>query len=129
METAFLALISHYSDKCANNRILTFALPIQPTSEKMMQAVWNGTVIAESDDTVVVENNHYFPRSSVREEYLAPSETTSFCGWKGDCNYHNLVVDGKENKDAVWYYGDPYEKAEAIRDRVAFWKGVSIQEK
>lgn len=94
-----------------------------------MQAVWNGKVIAESDDTVVVENNHYFPRSSVKEEYLTPSETTSFCGWKGDCSYHNLVVDDQENKDAAWYYADPYTKAEPIRDHVAFWKGVTITEK
>lgn len=95
----------------------------------MMQAVWNGVVIAESDDTVVVENNHYFPRSSVKSEFLTPSETTSYCGWKGDCNYYNLQVNGQENPDAVWYYADPYEKAQAIRDRVAFWKGVTVQEK
>ncbi len=95
----------------------------------MMQAIWNGEVIAESDDTVVVENNHYFPRSSVKEALLTPSETTSYCGWKGDCNYYNLIVDGKENPDAVWYYADPFAKAEMIRDRVAFWKGVEVREK
>ena len=95
----------------------------------MMQASWNGEIIAESDDTVVVENNHYFPRSSVKAEFLSDSDTTSFCGWKGDCNYHHLTVNGKENRDAVWYYADPYTKAEAIRDRVAFWKGVTVTEK
>lgn len=94
-----------------------------------MQAIWNGVIIAESEDTVVVENNHYFPRSSVKQEYLTDSDTTSFCGWKGDCSYHNLVVDGQENADAVWYYADPYTKAESIRDRVAFWKGVTVAEK
>lgn len=95
----------------------------------MMQALWNGQVIAESDDTVMVENNHYFPRSSVRQDLLTDSETTSFCGWKGDCKYHNLIVDGQENKDAVWYYPEPYKKAEPIRGRVAFWKGVAVREK
>lgn len=94
----------------------------------MMQAIWNGQVIAESDDTVVVEGNHYFPRTSVNKDYLTDSDTTSFCGWKGDCNYHNLTVEGNENPDAVWYYADPYPKAEQIRDRVAFWKGVTVRE-
>lgn len=94
----------------------------------MMQAIWNGQVIAESDDTVVVENNHYFPRSSVRDAFLTESATTSYCGWKGDCKYYTLVVEGEENPDAVWYYPAPYEKAVAIRDRVAFWKGVVVKE-
>ena len=93
-----------------------------------MQAVWNGQVIAQSDDTVVVENNHYFPKSSVKEEFLTPSETTSFCGWKGDCSYYNLTVEGQQNPDAVWEYADPYKTAEHIRDRVAFWKGVVVEE-
>ncbi len=93
-----------------------------------MQAIWNGQVIAESDDTIVVEGNHYFPRTSVKADLLTDSNTTSFCGWKGDCKYQNLVVAGKENPDALWYYADPYPKAEQIRDRVAFWKGVTVQE-
>jgi uncharacterized protein (DUF427 family) len=94
----------------------------------MMQAIWNNQVIAESDDTVVVEGNHYFPTNSIDPKLLSDSETTSFCGWKGDCNYYNLTVDGKQNPDAVWYYGDPYPKAEQIRGRVAFWKGVTVRE-
>lgn len=94
----------------------------------MIQAIWNGEVIAESDDTVIVEGNHYFPRSSVNAAYLTDSDTTSFCGWKGDCSYHHLTVSGKVNPDAVWYYADPYPKAEKIRDRVAFWKGVTVRE-
>ena len=93
-----------------------------------MRARWNGHTIAESDDTVVVEGNHYFPRESITDErWLSDSATTSFCGWKGDCNYHTLTVDGRENKDAVWYYADPYPRAENIRGRVAFWKGVTVE--
>jgi len=95
----------------------------------MMQAIWNGQVIAESDDTVIVEGNHYFPRASVNPDYLQPSETTSFCGWKGDCSYHNLVVAGQQNPDAAWYYAEPYPRAENIRDHIAFWKGVAVSEK
>lgn len=95
----------------------------------MMQAIWNGQVLAESDATVVVENNHYFPAESVRESYLSPSTTTSFCGWKGDCSYYHVVVDGKKNTDAAWYYADPYSQAEHIRGHVAFWKGVEVREK
>lgn len=97
-------------------------------TDKMMQASWNGKVIAQSDDTVVVEGNHYFPAETVNVDYLQPSDTTSFCGWKGDCNYHNLVVDGAVNEDAVWYYAEPYERAEKIRGRMAFWKGVEVTE-
>ncbi|TQJ10526.1 DUF427 domain-containing protein [Lapillicoccus jejuensis] len=93
-----------------------------------VQAVWNGTVIARSDDTVVVENNHYFPRSSVDESLLAPSDTTSVCPWKGTASYASLVVDGQTNTDAMWFYPEPKEKAEMVRDRVAFWKGVQVSE-
>lgn len=95
---------------------------------KMIKAIWNGQVIAETDDTVVVEGNHYFPMKSVKEEYLRPSATTSFCGWKGDCSYYSLEIDGQKNPDAVWYYADPYPRAENIRNRVAFWKGVEVSE-
>lgn len=93
-----------------------------------MQAIWNGKVVAESENTVVVEGNHYFPADTVNADYLQPSKTTSFCGWKGDCSYHHLVVDGKENRDAVWYYATPYERAENIRGHLAFWKGVTVKE-
>ncbi len=91
-----------------------------------MKALWNGAVIAESDDTVVVEGNHYFPRASVHAEYLRPSETTSFCAWKGTANYFTLSVSGKANADAAWYYAEPKEAAKRIRGRVAFWKGVDV---
>ncbi|MDP9368262.1 MAG: DUF427 domain-containing protein [Chloroflexota bacterium] len=92
-----------------------------------MKAIWNGTVLAESDDTVVVEGNHYFPRDAVNKSYLRPSETRTICPWKGTASYYTLEVDGQTNPDAVWYYPDPKEAARQIRDRVAFWKGVTIQ--
>jgi uncharacterized protein (DUF427 family) len=92
----------------------------------MVEARWNGTLIARSDDTVVVEGNHYFPASAVNAALLRPSDTTSFCPWKGTAHYHSLNVDGAENRDAAWFYPDPKEKAENIRDRIAFWKGVTV---
>ena len=93
----------------------------------MTTATWNGQIIAESDDTVVVESNHYFPRDAVKAEYLTPSATTSVCPWKGTASYHSLVVDGKENKDAAWFYPDPKSAAAEIKDRIAFWKGVEVR--
>ncbi len=92
----------------------------------MVQARWNGAVIAHSDDTVVVEGNHYFPRAAVDAALLSDSATTSFCPWKGMAHYHHITVGGKVNEDAVWFYPDPKEAASAIRDRVAFWKGVEV---
>lgn len=92
----------------------------------MVQAVWNGEVIAESDQTVVVEGNHYFPRASVRSEVLRDSSTQSRCPWKGLASYYSLEVDGQTNPDAAWYYPEPSEAAAGIRDHVAFWKGVDI---
>jgi uncharacterized protein (DUF427 family) len=92
-----------------------------------MKAIWNGTVIAESDDTVVVERNHYFPLASVKAQYLKPSDTTTVCSWKGTANYYTLSVDGQTNPDAVWYYADPKDAAKQIRGRVAFWKGVEVK--
>lgn len=91
-----------------------------------MKAIWNDTVIAESDDTVVVENNHYFPLASVDKTYLQPSATTTVCSWKGTANYYTLNINGKTNPDAVWYYAEPKEAAKQIRGRVAFWKGVTV---
>jgi len=91
-----------------------------------MRATWNGTVIAESDDTVVVEGNHYFPLESVRQELLRPSGSTTFCPWKGHASYHSLEVDGEVLEDAVWYYPEPYLPARRIRGRVAFWRGVEV---
>ena len=92
----------------------------------MVQARWNGAVIADSDDTVVVEGNHYFPRDAVAAGVLADSATTSVCPWKGTAHYHHVVLDGAANRDAAWFYPDPKEAAEAIRDRIAFWKGVEV---
>ncbi|MED5619661.1 DUF427 domain-containing protein [Ideonella sp. BN130291] len=93
-----------------------------------MKAIWNGEVIAESDDTVVVEGNHYFPESAVNRNYLMPSNTRTTCSWKGTAHYYNLLVDGDANPDAVWYYPEPKEAAAEIKGRVAFWKGVQVRE-
>lgn len=85
-------------------------------------------MIAESDDTVVVENNHYFPKDSVRAEFLRPSERHSICPWKGTASYYSLEVDGQVNQNAAWYYPQPKRAAEAVTDRVAFWNGVTVEE-
>ena len=92
----------------------------------MVKAVWNGRTIADSDETVMVEGNHYFPRSSVDATLLSDSKTTSHCPWKGEARYHSVTVDGAVNRDAAWYYADPKPAASEIRDRVAFWKGVKV---
>ncbi|HQT67399.1 MAG: hypothetical protein B7Z78_02870 [Rhodospirillales bacterium 20-60-12] len=92
----------------------------------MVKAVWNDVVIAESDATVVVEGNHYFPAESVDAALLTPSSTTSQCPWKGTAHYHSLVAGGKENKDAAWYYPEPKSAAAQIKGRIAFWKGVKV---
>ncbi len=91
-----------------------------------MKATWNGAVIAESDSTVVVENNHYFPAGSVKAEYLRDSATTTVCSWKGTASYKTLAVDGKENADAAFYYPQPKDAATQIKDHFAFWKGVTV---
>ncbi|WP_193614687.1 DUF427 domain-containing protein [Nocardioides lijunqiniae] len=93
-----------------------------------MRAMWNEKVIAESDDTVVVEGNHYFPADAVDAAVLRPSETQSHCPWKGEASYYSLEVDGKVNTDAAWYYPTPSEAAAEIQDRIAFWKGVTVSE-
>jgi uncharacterized protein (DUF427 family) len=90
----------------------------------MVKAVWNDVTIAESDDTVIVENNHYFPLESVNQSLLRPSATTSKCHWKGTANYYGLEVNGQTNPDAVWYYAEPFEAAAQIKGRVAFCIGV-----
>lgn len=92
-----------------------------------MKAIWNDVVIAESDDTVVVENNHYFPLASVNQALLRPSDKTTYCPWKGTANYYTLNVNGEENPNALWYYAEPKEAASQIADRVAFWNGVSVE--
>ena len=93
-----------------------------------VEAIWNGRVIARSDDTVIVEGNHYFPPDAVDSSLLVPSTTTSICPWKGTANYHSLQVDGATNVDAAWYYPEPKSAAEEIRDRIAFWKGVKVSQ-
>jgi uncharacterized protein (DUF427 family) len=92
----------------------------------MVQARWNGAVIADSDETIVVEGNHYFPRAAVDAAVLSDSATTSFCPWKGRASYHHVTVDGRVNQDAAWYYAEPKEAAAEIKDRIAFWKGVEV---
>jgi uncharacterized protein (DUF427 family) len=89
-----------------------------------MKAIWNDTVLAESDDTVVVEGNHYFPAASLREEYFRESDHHSVCPWKGTASYYDVVVGGAVNAQAAWYYPQPKEAAAQIAGRVAFWKGV-----
>lgn len=93
----------------------------------MVRATWNGRVIAESDDTVVVEGNHYFPEADVRSDVLVSSTTTSVCPWKGTASYYSVEVDGHRNADAAWYYPAPKDAAAEIKDRVAFWKGVVVE--
>lgn len=92
-----------------------------------MKAIWNDTVIAESDDTVVVEGNHYFPADSIRDEYFEKTDLTSFCGWKGTANYYSVNVGGKTNKNCAWYYAEPNDAAKRIRGRIAFWNGVRVE--
>jgi len=92
----------------------------------MVKAVWNNVVLAESDETVVVEGNHYFPPESVKKEYLTESSTQSTCIWKGLASYYSIEVDGQTNNDAAWYYPEPSDAAQNIKDHVAFWKGVQV---
>lgn len=94
----------------------------------MAKAVWNNQIIAESDDTVVVEGNHYFPYESVNQSYLKTSELHSTCPWKGEASYYSLDVDGRVNQDAAWYYPSPKEAAKQIKGRIAFWRGVEVTE-
>ncbi|MBI2311464.1 MAG: DUF427 domain-containing protein [Betaproteobacteria bacterium] len=91
-----------------------------------MKAIWRGVTLAESDQTVVVEDNHYFPREAIRPEHFRDSSTHTRCSWKGIASYYDVVVDSEVNRDAAWYYPEPTEAAAKIRDRIAFWKGVEI---
>ena len=91
-----------------------------------MKAIWNGTVIADSDDTVVVEGNHYFPPASVKREFFADSDKHTTCPWKGEASYYDVIVDGEANAGAAWYYPAPKDAAAEIKDHVAFWKGVEV---
>jgi uncharacterized protein (DUF427 family) len=92
-----------------------------------MKAIWNNKIIAESNDTIVVEGNHYFPPESVQEAFLKPSDKHTVCPWKGTASYYTIEVDGTQNKDAAWYYPEPSLPAQAIKDRIAFWRGVSVE--
>jgi uncharacterized protein (DUF427 family) len=91
-----------------------------------MKATWKGVVLAESDDTVVVEGNQYFPPESVNREYFRESETRTVCPWKGTASYYDVVVNGEVNRDAAWYYPQPKDAARQIKDHVAFWRGVKV---
>ena len=93
-----------------------------------VEAIWHGRVIARSDDTIVVEGNHHFPREAVDSSFLVPSTTTSICPWKGTAHYHSLEVDGVTNADAACYYPEPKSAAGEIRNRIAFWKGVKVSQ-
>ncbi len=92
-----------------------------------MRAVWNGVVLAESDETVVVEGNHYFPPDSLNREYFVDSDTHTVCPWKGTASYYSITVDGQTNPDAAWVYPEPKEAASQITDHVAFWRGVTVE--
>ncbi len=91
-----------------------------------MKATWNGETIAESNDTVVVEGNHYFPADSIKSDYFQPSEKHTVCGWKGTASYYDIVVNGETNADAAWYYPETKPDADNIKNYVAFWKGVTV---
>ena len=93
-----------------------------------MKAIWNGTVVADSNDTVVVEGNHYFPANAVDKKYLLASNTKTMCSWKGQASYYTLFVEGDANPDAVWFYPQPKEAAAEIAGRLAFWQGVRVVE-
>ena len=94
----------------------------------MTKAIWQGAVLAESDDCVVVEGNPYFPAASMNSQYFRPSDTTTVCPWKGVAHYYHIEVNGRLNRDAAWYYPEPEEAAGHIKDRVAFWKGVEVEQ-
>lgn len=91
-----------------------------------MKAIWNGAILAESDNTVVIEGNHYFPAESINCEYFRDSDTQTVCSWKGTASYYSIEVDGKTNKDAAWFYAEPKDAAAEIKNRVAFWRGVQV---
>ncbi len=93
----------------------------------MPKAIWNGAVLAESEQTEVVDGNHYFPPSAIQSQYFTPSESQSVCPWKGTASYDTIEVDGQRNPDAAWYYPEPKEAAANIKDHVAFWKGVTVE--
>jgi len=93
----------------------------------MAKAIWNGAVLAESNNCEIVEGNYYFPPDTINQEYFKPSNTHTTCSWKGIASYYTIVVDGQENKDAAWYYPETKEKANQIKNYVAFWRGVKVE--
>ncbi|MFN7035337.1 MAG: DUF427 domain-containing protein [Bellilinea sp.] len=93
----------------------------------MAKAIWNNTVLAESDQTIIIEGNHYFPPSAVHWDYFENSDTHTICPWKGEASYYTIVVNGQSNPDAAWYYPNPKEAARQIKDYVAFWRGVRVE--
>ena len=93
-----------------------------------MKAIWNNTIIAESHATIVIEGNHYFPPESIKKVYFKSSSTNTVCPWKGTASYYTIEVDGKSNEDAAWYYPETSELAKSIKNHVAFWKGVTVEE-
>jgi uncharacterized protein (DUF427 family) len=93
-----------------------------------MKAVWNDEVLADSDETIVVEGNHYFPPASLNMQFFKKSEKHTVCSWKGTASYYDLEVNGQENKDAAWYYADPKSAAANITGYIAFWKGVKVSD-
>lgn len=93
-----------------------------------MKAIWNNKVLAESDDTIAIEGNHYFPPSSINVDHFEASPTHTICPWKGQASYRHVVVDGERNEDAAWFYPDPKEAAKGIKDYIAFWRGVEVVE-
>lgn len=103
-----------------------FVNTLMKTKINNMKAIWNGKVIAESETTLNLEGNQYFPIKSVKKEFLSDSATHTVCPWKGNASYYNIVVDGKTNKDAAWYYPNPSALADKIKDHVAFWHGVEV---
>jgi uncharacterized protein (DUF427 family) len=92
-----------------------------------MKAVWRGEVLAESDKTIVVEGNHYFPPESIKKDYFCGSNTHTTCAWKGVASYYDVVVNGEVNKDAAWYYPEPKDAAKQIKNYISFWKGVAVE--
>jgi uncharacterized protein (DUF427 family) len=92
-----------------------------------MKAFWNNAVVADSNDTILLEDNHYFPSGAIKREYFKPSSTHTTCPWKGEASYYDVVVNGETNKDAAWYYPEPKEDAKQIKGHVAFWKGVKVE--
>jgi uncharacterized protein (DUF427 family) len=106
------------------SRVVTVRIEIGV--KKMATATWNGQIIAESDETEIVEGNHYFPPHTIRSEFFQPSDASSVCPWKGTASYYDVVVDGEVNKGAAWFYPDPKPAASNIKDHVAFWRGVTV---